>query len=78
MNINGLKSYLIITLNTLIRPSRAMELTAYDVKAKKKVKIENPKVVKMKNGRWAVSGKSALTGNKVYRILSKEEKAAMK
>jgi len=57
---------------------RAMELTAYDVKAKKKVKIENPKVVKMKNGRWAVTGKSAVTGNKVYRILSKEEKAAMK
>jgi hypothetical protein len=55
-----------------------MELTAYDVKAKKKVKIENPKVVKMKNGRWAVTGKSAATGNKVYRILSKEEKAAMK
>ena len=55
-----------------------MELTAYDVKAKKKVKIENPKVVKMKNGRWAVTGKSAVTGNKVYRILSKEEKAAIK
>ena len=60
------------------RLSTAMELTAYDVKAKKKVKIENPKVVKMKNGRWAVTGKSAVTGNKVYRILSKEEKAAMK
>lgn len=51
-----------------------MEWTAYDVKAKKKVKIENPKVVKMKNGRWAVTGNSAVTGNKVFRILSKEEK----
>jgi hypothetical protein len=73
-----MKSTLYNNLKYDDRYSRAMELTAYDVKAKKKVKIENPKVVKMKNGRWAVTGKSAVTGNKVYRILSKEEKAAMK
>ena len=36
-----------------------MEYTAYDVKAKKKVKVQNPKVVKMKNGRYAVTGTSS-------------------
>jgi hypothetical protein len=55
-----------------------MEFTAYDVKAKKKVKINEPKVVKMKNGRWAISGKSSETGTKVFRILSKEELSAVK
>jgi len=55
-----------------------MEFTAYDVKAKKKVKINDPKVVKMKNGRYAISGKSAETGTKVFRILSKEELSKVK
>lgn len=56
-----------------------MEYTAYDVKAKKKVKIVDPKVVKMKNGRYAIKGKSAVTGINVYRILSAaESKAATK
>ena len=50
-----------------------MEYTAYDVKAKKKVKIVDPKVVKMKNGRFAIKGKSAATGINVYRILSAAE-----
>lgn len=50
-----------------------MEYTAYDVKAKKKVKIQNPKPVKMKNGRWAVKGTSPATGISVFRILSAEE-----
>ena len=47
--------------------------TAYDVKARKKVKIQNPKVVKMKNGRYAISGTSPLTGNKVFRIAGTEK-----
>jgi hypothetical protein len=51
----------------------AMSFEAYDVKAKKKVKIQNPKVVKLKNKRWAVTGTSSVTGIKVFRILSKEE-----
>jgi len=50
-----------------------MSFEAYDVKAKKKVKIQNPKVVKLKNKRWAVTGTSSVTGIKVFRILSKEE-----
>ena len=46
---------------------------AYDVKAKKKVEIQNPKVVKMKNGKWAVKGTSPITGIKVFRIVGSEK-----
>ena len=42
---------------------------AYDVKAKKKVEIQNPKTVKMKNGKWAIKGTSPITGIKVFRIV---------
>ena len=49
------------------------EWTAYDVKARKKVKIQNPKVVKMKNGRYAIKGTSPLTGNTVFRIAGTEK-----
>ncbi len=55
-----------------------MEFEAFDVKARKKVKIKNPEVVTLKNGRMAVRGKSPLTGITVYRILSKEEAAKLK
>ncbi len=55
-----------------------MDFTAYDVKAKKKIKIQDPKVVKMKNGRMAVTGKSPATGIKVYRILSKKDAQSLK
>jgi len=65
-------------LNTQAVPTLAVDYTAYDVKAKKKVKIENPKLVKLKNGRWAAKGKSPVTGNTVFRILSKEEAAKAK
>ena len=50
-----------------------VKYTAYDVKAKKSVEIKNPKVVKMKNGRWAIKGTSPLTGNTVYRIAGNEK-----
>ncbi len=46
-----------------------MRLTAYSVKEKTQVEIQNPKIETMKNGRKAVSGTSP-SGNKVYRILS--------
>lgn len=65
-------------INVSARFVSIMEYTAYDVKAKKKVKISDPEVVKMKNGRWAVSGKSSETGTKVFRILSKEELSSIK
>ena len=46
---------------------------AYDVKAKKKVKIQNPKATKMKNGKWAVKGTSPITGVKVFRIVGSKK-----
>ena len=41
---------------------------AYCVKDRKKVEIKNPKNVKLKNGRPAVSGTCPVCGNKVFRI----------
>ena len=46
---------------------------AYDVKAKKKVEIQNPKAVKMKNGKWAIKGTSPITGIKVFRIVGNKK-----
>jgi len=46
---------------------------AYDVKAKRKVEIQNPKAVRMKNGKWAVKGTSPITGIKVFRIVGNEK-----
>jgi len=46
---------------------------AYDVKAKKKVKIQNPKAVKMKNGKWAIKGTSPITGVKVFRFVGNKK-----
>ena len=46
---------------------------AYDVKAKKKVEIQNPKVVKMKNGKWAIKGTSPITDIKVFRIVGNKK-----
>ena len=48
---------------------------AYDVKAKRKVEIQNPKAVRMKNGKWAVKGTSPITGIKVFRIVGSEKPA---
>jgi len=48
---------------------------AYDVKAKRKVEIQNPKAVKMKNGKWAVKGTSPITGIKVFRIVGNKKPA---
>ena len=46
---------------------------AYDGKAKKKVKIQNPKAVMMKNGKWAVRGTSPITGVKVFRFVGNKK-----
>ena len=45
--------------------------TAYDVKSKKKVTIKDPKVVKLKNGMYAIKGTSPASGNTVFRIVGK-------
>ena len=46
---------------------------AYDVKVKRKVEIQNPKVIKMKNGKWAIKGTSPITGIKVFRIVGSKK-----
>ena len=46
---------------------------AYDGRAKKNVKIQNPKVVMMKNGKWAVRGTSPITGVKVFRFVGNKK-----
>ena len=57
----------------LIESETNVTWEAYDVKAKKKVKIQNPKAVKMKNGKWAVKGTSPITGVKVFRIVGNKK-----
>ena len=57
----------------LIESETNVTWVAYDVKAKKKVKIQNPKAVMMKNGKWAVKGTSPITGVKVFRIVGNKK-----
>ena len=57
----------------LIESETNVTWEAYDVKAKKKVKIQNPKVIMMKNGKWAVKGTSPITGVKVFRIVGNKK-----
>lgn len=44
------------------------DVTAYCVKCKKKVKVDNPKKITMKNGRPATTGKCSKCGTKVFKI----------
>ena len=53
--------------------SMAKEWIAYDVKARKKVKLVDPKLVTMKNGRKALKGTSKETGISLFRIISPED-----
>jgi hypothetical protein len=54
------------------------EFEAYDVKVRKKVKMLEPQIVQLKNGRWAVKGKSSETGLTIFRILGKAEADKLK
>ena len=49
------------------------EWMAYDVKARKKVKIKDPKLVTLKNGRKAIKGISPETGIALFRIIGPED-----
>ena len=57
----------------LVESETNVTWVAYDVKAKKKVKIQNPKAVMMKNGKWAVKGTSPITGVKVFRFVGNKK-----
>jgi len=57
----------------LIESETNVTWEAYDGRAKKNVKIQNPKVVMMKNGKWAVRGTSPITGVKVFRFVGNKK-----
>lgn len=49
------------------------EIEAYDVKARKKVPMKDPKPYQMKNGTWAIKGTSPETGISLFKIVGKEK-----
>ena len=53
--------------------SMTKDWIAYDVKARKKVKLVNPELVTLKNGKKALKGKSMETGISLFRIISPED-----
>ena len=48
-------------------------IQAYDIKARKKVTMQNPQPYLMKNGNWALKGTSAETGISLFRIVGKQK-----
>ncbi len=46
-----------------------MAIQAYDVKARKMVSVIDPESYHMKNGKWAIKGKSSETGITVFKIV---------
>ena len=48
-------------------------MEAFCVKCKAKVQVKDPKDVKMKNGRPAITGICSKCGTKVFKIKSKNE-----
>ena len=49
------------------------EWIGYDVKARKKVKMVNPELVTLKNGRKTLKGTSKETGISLFRIISPQD-----
>lgn len=48
-------------------------IEAYDIKAKKKVLMNNPKPYLMKNGSWALKGTSSETGINLFKIVGRQK-----
>lgn len=48
------------------------EIEAYDIKAHKKVTMNNPKPYLMKNGLWGLKGTSSVTGIALFKIVGKK------
>lgn len=46
-------------------------IEAYDIKARKKVSMKDPKPYLMKNGSWALKGTSSETGIKLFKIVGR-------
>lgn len=51
----------------------AKDWIAYDVKARKKVKMVEPKLVTLKNGKFALKGTSEESGIVLFRIIGSED-----
>lgn len=49
------------------------KIEAYDIKARKKVSMKNPRPYLMKNGSWALKGTSAETGINLFKIVGKQK-----
>ena len=49
------------------------KIEAYDIKARKKVSMKNPKPYLMKNGSWALKGTSAETGINLFKIVGRQK-----
>ncbi|MBL7002055.1 MAG: hypothetical protein ISR80_04795 [Nitrosopumilus sp.] len=48
-------------------------ILAYDIKARKKVPMNDPQPYLMKNGSWALKGTSSETGIKLFKIVGKNK-----
>ena len=48
-------------------------IEAYDIKARKKVTMNNPQPYLMKNGSWALKGTSSETGIALFRIVGRNK-----
>ena len=49
------------------------KIEAYDIKARKKVTMNNPKPYLMKNGSWALKGTSSETGINLFKIVGRQK-----
>ena len=49
------------------------KIEAYDIKARKKVSMKNPRPYLMKNGSWALKGTSAETGINLFKIVGRQK-----
>ncbi|MDC1136586.1 hypothetical protein OAS76_02245 [Nitrosopumilus sp.] len=49
------------------------KIKAYDIKARKKVTMNNPQPYLMKNGSWALKGTSSETGIALFRIVGRNK-----
>ncbi|MDF2424110.1 MAG: hypothetical protein OPY03_02290 [Nitrosopumilus sp.] len=57
----------------MVLSSWHMSIKAYDIKAKKKVSMDNPKPYLMKNGSWALKGTSSETGINLFKIVGRQK-----
>ncbi len=48
-------------------------IEAHDIKAKKKVSMNNPKPYLRKNGSWALKGTSSETGINLFKIVERQK-----